>query len=76
MAPVSRIGEVKIAVEGAWDIADLLALAESLSKSYGLFLSACCRERRNQETVLHDQLRKMFWSGDTYQFKAHWPGII
>ena len=74
MAPVSRIGEVKIAVEGAWDIADLLALAESSSKSYGLFLSACCRERRNKRPLLVTDYVRCFGLA-TNQFKAHWPGI-
>lgn len=63
MATVGRLGTVQIEVDGAWDISDLLALAESLSESYGLFypLFAESDEARDR---LHDQLRKTFWSGD------------
>ncbi len=56
-------GSVTIEVDGAWDIQDLLALAESMSESYGLFypLVATEEETRNR---LQDLLRKQFWSGD------------
>lgn len=63
VAPADRIGSIRIEIEGYWDISDLLALAESLSESYGLFypLIALDDAVRNR---LHDQLRKVFWSGD------------
>jgi hypothetical protein len=63
MAIAGRIGNVTLEVDGAWDIADLLALAESLSESYGLFypLVADLDDVKNK---LHDSLRKTFWSGD------------
>ncbi|MBR0884033.1 hypothetical protein ACVMGC_000976 [Bradyrhizobium barranii subsp. barranii] len=52
-------GSVAIEVDGAWDIQDLLALAESMSESYGLFypLVATDEETRNR---LQDLLRKQF----------------
>jgi hypothetical protein len=34
----SQIGIIKIPVDGAWDIADLRNLSESLSETYGLFI--------------------------------------
>ena len=37
MANADRLGIARIQVDGAWDVGDLLALAESLSESYGLF---------------------------------------
>jgi hypothetical protein len=56
-------GSVTIAVDGDWDIQDLLALSESMSESYGLFypLVATDEETRGR---LQDLLRKQFWSGD------------
>jgi hypothetical protein len=37
MAPTTRIGIIRIEIDGYWDIEDLLALSESLAESYGLF---------------------------------------
>jgi hypothetical protein len=37
MATTSHLGVISIPVDGAWDIDDLRALAESLSETYGLF---------------------------------------
>jgi hypothetical protein len=37
MAPTTRIGIIRIEIDGYWDIEDLLVLSESLAESYGLF---------------------------------------
>lgn len=58
-----RLGVVRIEVDGAWDVDDLLALAEAMSESYGLFypLVALDDEVRLR---MHDDLRRIFWSGE------------
>ena len=69
MALASRIGLVRIEVDGQWDISDLLDLSESLSESYGLFYPLVAADDAVRDN-LHDHLRKKFWSGDieTRQF--------
>ena len=64
MASASRIGDVRIRVDGSWDISDLLSLSESLAESYGLFYPLVAED---DEVIdrLHGELRKKFWSGDT-----------
>jgi hypothetical protein len=63
MANADRLGIARIQVDGAWDVADLLALAESLSESYGLFYPLVAEDDTTRDR-LHDQLRRTFWSGD------------
>jgi hypothetical protein len=63
MASADRIGIIRIEIEGYWDVGDLLALAESLSESYGLFYPLVALDDTVRD-ALHDQLRKVFWSGD------------
>ena len=62
--PSSRIGVLRIEVDGEWDISDLRDLAESLSDTYGLFYPVISTD---EETTprLHNQIRRQFWSGDT-----------
>jgi hypothetical protein len=64
MTSASRIGDVRIRVEGSWDISDLLALSEGLAESYGLFYPLVAEDDQVADR-LHSELRKSFWSGDT-----------
>jgi hypothetical protein len=59
----SQIGIVKIPVDGAWDIADLRNLSESLSETYGLFYPLVVQDEDTRER-LQEFVRKQFWSGD------------
>jgi hypothetical protein len=59
----SRIGVVRISVDGAWDIDDLLKLAEALSETYGLFYPLIATDEE-VAARLHDTLRQQFWSGE------------
>jgi hypothetical protein len=65
----TRVGVIRVSVHGDWDIEDLLALAESLAESYGLFYPLVAHDDLVRER-LQDTLRKQFWSGDieTRQF--------
>jgi hypothetical protein len=58
----SQIGIIKIPVDGAWDIADLRNLSESLSETYGLFYPlvvsdqvSCTRFRRHRVRCFMEQ---------------------
>jgi hypothetical protein len=59
----SQIGTIKIPVDGAWDIADLRNLSESLSETYGLFYPLVVQDEDTRER-LQEFVRKQFWSGD------------
>lgn len=59
----SQIGIIKIPVDGAWDIADLRNLSESLSETYGLFYPLVVSDEETRER-LQEFIRKQFWSGD------------
>lgn len=59
----SPLGVIKVPVDGAWDIENLRALAESLSETYGLFYPLVAADEDTRER-LQDLVRKQFWSGD------------
>jgi hypothetical protein len=59
----SQIGIIKIPVDGAWDIADLRNLSESLSETYGLFYPLVVQDEDTRQR-LQEFVRKQFWSGD------------
>lgn len=59
----SRIGVIRIVVDGDWDMENLRELSEGMSESYGLFFPLVAQEENTRET-LQDILRKQFWSGD------------
>lgn len=63
MADASRIGVLRLEVDGDWDIDDLLALSEGLAEAYGLFYPLVAPDEQVRDR-LHDLLRKQFWSGD------------
>jgi hypothetical protein len=63
MATQSRIGVVRLLVDGEWDIEDLRVLSESLSETYGLFYPLVAQDDEVRSR-LQDILRKQFWSGD------------
>lgn len=63
MASTSHLGIVEIPVDGAWDIEDLRALAESLSETYGLFYPLVAQDD-DVRKQMQDLVRKQFWSGE------------
>ncbi|WP_445217744.1 hypothetical protein ACKWRH_38135 [Bradyrhizobium sp. Pa8] len=63
MASTSQLGIITVPVDGAWDIEDLRALAESLSETYGLFYPLVAQDD-DVRKQLQDLVRKQFWSGD------------
>jgi hypothetical protein len=63
MATTSHLGVIWIPVDGAWDIEDLRAPAESLSETYGLFYPLVAQDDDIRKQ-LQDLVRKQFWSGD------------
>lgn len=70
MASSSRIGRVRINVDGEWDVRDLLSLAEGLTDPYGIFFPLVCQDEAIR-TRLYDELRRLFWSGDS---DSRWIG--
>lgn len=63
MASVSRIGPVRIAVSGAWDIDDLRQVSEAFSEIYGLFYPLVATDDA-VASHLHELLQTKFWTGD------------
>ena len=63
MATASRIGLVRIAVDGAWDIDDLRQVSEAFSEIYGLFYPLVATDEAVARR-LHELLQKHFWTGD------------
>jgi hypothetical protein len=64
VADNERLGTIHIIVDGAWDISNLLALSEGLADSYGFFYPLIANDNEVRGR-LHDQLRRIFWSGET-----------
>jgi hypothetical protein len=60
---LSPIGPLRIPVDGQWDIQNLLALAQSMTDSYGLFYPLLAQDPITR-TKLQSWLRQEFWSGD------------
>jgi hypothetical protein len=63
VASSERLGNIRITVDGSWDISNLLALSEGLADSYGFFYLLIA-DNEEVRTRLHDQLRRIFWSGE------------
>ncbi|MDO9413821.1 MAG: hypothetical protein Q7T81_14735 [Pseudolabrys sp.] len=59
----SRLGELRIPVDGEWDMEDLKQVSEGLSDTYGLFYPLVAEDEVVRER-LQDALRDTFWSGN------------
>src|SRR5207244_1496638 len=61
------IGQMRLPVDGKWDIKDLLVLAESLTDSYALFYPLVAPEEV-QRAKLQVWIKKEFWNGEPDRF--------
>lgn len=59
----ARNGSFTIAIDGAWDIEDLLALSEAFAESYGYFYALVATDEEAAKKI-HETIQKRFWSGD------------